>query len=252
MRTCTRLALLTAALLVGLAGVPSRTSAAPSGSIYEFTITPLGSDTQSWPTINFEGPYFYFLLRNQAAVPDSFHMAVQNLTQPTWFPQVCLRAVCYPDSTTIRLNGFAADTVGVDIVPFSDGLGEADFLINSVGDPSQSAMFHIRLFAGTAAVDVTPLPTAASLQLAPSFPNPVRDQARIGFVLPRADRVSLRVYDVMGRQVATLVDQSLSAGAHSVSWTGDLAGGRRAPAGTYFYRLETPEGALSRRLVLLR
>ena len=259
MRIRTGLALLTACLLVGLTGAPTPSAASTGdtngalGGSFEYSIRPLGSDTQSWPTINFLGPYFYFLLRNEASVPDSFSLALQNVTQPTWFPQVCLRAVCFPDSAKVGLNGFAFDTVGVNLVPFTNGLGEADFRVSSVGDPSLFSVFHIRLFAGTAAVDVTPLSGGiASLQLAPSFPNPAQNSARIGFVLPRADRVSLRLFDVMGRQVATLVDGSLPAGAHSVVWSGEFGGGRPAPAGTYFYRLETPEGALSRRLVLLR
>lgn len=239
-------------LFAALAMCPTRTAATPAG-LFEFTLVPLGSDTQSWPTINLAGPYFYFRLTNEAAVADSFHMAVENLTQPGWFPQVCLRQICFPTSATIRVNGFASDSVGVNIIPFFDGLGEADFRVTSVGDPSLTSVFHVRLYAGTAAVGADPLARGpVSLQLSPSFPNPVRQSARIAFVLPQRDQVSLRLYDVMGRQVATLVDASLPAGPHSVEWHGLLAGGRAAAAGTYYYRLETSDGALSRRLVLLR
>ncbi len=235
-----------------LAMSPTRTTASPAG-LYEYSIVPLGSDTQSWPTIDLSGPYFYFLLTNQSALPDSFDLAVENLTQPGWFPQVCLRQTCFPTSTTIRLNAFVADTVGVNIIPFFDGFGEADFRVTSVGDPGLTSVFHVRLYAGTAATGADPLAAApARLQLSQSFPNPVRSSARIAFVLPARERVSLKLYDVMGRQVATLVDDSLPAGPHTVEWSGLLNGGRSAAAGTYYYRLETPDGALSRRLVLLK
>lgn len=239
-------------LFAALTMCPTRSAAAPTG-LFEYSIVPLGSDTQSWPTINLSGPYFYFLLTNDSAVPDSFDLAVENLTQPGWFPQVCLRQSCFPTSTTIRLNAHVTDSVGVNIIPFFDGLGEADFRVTSVGDPSLTSVFHVRLYAGTAAVGTDPFVSApATLQLSPSFPNPVRSTARIAFVLPSREQVSLKLYDVMGRQVATLVDDSLPAGPHTVEWNGLLAGGRSAAAGTYYYRLATPEGALSRRLVLLR
>ncbi len=242
-------ALLSATLTCLLASGPAPSTA----GTFDFSIVALGSDTQSWPTINFEGPYFYYLLTNEAAVADSFDLAIENLTEPGWFPQVCLRQICYPVSARIRLEATTADSVGVNIVPFFDGFAEADFRVTSVGDPSQSVLFHVRLYAGTSAVGVGSVPVAATqIQLSPSYPNPVRESARIGFVLPQRDHVSLRLYDVMGRQVATLVDGSLPSGAHSVEWDGTLAGGRTASSGTYFYRLETPRGSLSRRLVLLR
>lgn len=249
MRHGIRAALAGAAVLI-LATATTPTSAAGT---YGYTITPLTSLTQSWPTIDFLGPYFYFLLHNEAAVQDSMRLSIQNLTEPAWFPQVCLRSTCFPDSAVIPFGPGATDTVGVNIVPFFDGSCQADFRVVSTGDPGIVRVFHITLYAGTAAVDVRPVPQAvATLQLAPSFPNPVRSDARIGFVLPAAAHVTLRLYDVMGRQVATLVDGSMAAGPHTAEWNGTLAGGRSAPAGTYFYRLETAQGALSRRLVLIR
>ena len=72
-------------------------------------------------------------------------------------------------------------------------------------------------------------------RLAPVYPNPVRRVTRVPFVLDRSSRVTLAVYDVLGRRVATLVaDRRMTAGAHRVRWRAE-----GVPSGTYFARLET-------------
>jgi len=57
------------------------------------------------------------------------------------------------------------------------------------------------------------------------------------FAIAKAARVKLVVEDVAGRRVATLIDQSLTAGNHEVLWEGRVDDGKEAAAGVYFYRL---------------
>jgi hypothetical protein len=225
----------------------------PARGAFSYTIEPISPLTQSWPVINGEAPYFNFLLTNTSAQPDSFRLRILNLQAPAnWFPQVCLRSICFPDSAKLLFAAGASDTVGVNIVPFSDGIGDADFVVTSVGDPLLESTFHVRLFAGAAAVGAGTVPAAQVLRLAQSFPNPAVGEAHIAFALPRAERATLRVFDVSGRLVATLLDATLAAGPHAVQWHGELGNGRQAPSGSYFYRLDTPSGALTRSLVLIR
>jgi hypothetical protein len=244
-----------ACLLSVVLAVPvARGSGAVSSAqgTFSYTITPLTSQTQSWPEIDFQAPYFYYYLTNTSAQPDSFRMRVVNSTEPDWFEQVCVRQVCFPDSGKVKLNAFASDTIGVNIVPLFDGVGEADFIVNSVGDPSLSNTFHVMLFAGTFAVSANSVPREPSLRLAQNFPNPALGGTRIPFALPRSERVTLRIFDAAGRVVVTLVDRTLAAGTHSVEWDGYVAPGRRAPGGVYFYRLESKSGSRSKRMILLR
>lgn len=73
-----------------------------------------------------------------------------------------------------------------------------------------------------------------------SRPNPFRSGTTIGFDLPRPGPVRLRVFDLRGRLVRTLVDESLAAGSYSLPWAGDDRSARPVAPGIYFYRLETP------------
>ena len=83
-------------------------------------------------------------------------------------------------------------------------------------------------------------------------PNPFNPSTTIVFRLPDNQKVSLRVYDIAGRRVATLVDGILGAGEHRVQWNGRDAMGRRVSSGSYFYELRTPAHRATRTMVLLK
>ena len=85
-----------------------------------------------------------------------------------------------------------------------------------------------------------------------NYPNPFRDQTMIHFTLSEASEVTVSVYDVMGRQVATLVNQSLTAGSHEMQWNGRSSSGQPLSSGVYFYRIEAGEYSQTRRMTIVR
>ncbi len=99
----------------------------------------------------------------------------------------------------------------------------------------------------------TVLPPKGSVpELASVAPNPFSDVTGISFTLPHMMNASVRVYDISGRLVRTLVSGRLESGTHTVSWDGTDMSGHRMPSGVYVIRLETAEGAFSRNVVLTR
>ncbi len=101
-------------------------------------------------------------------------------------------------------------------------------------------------------VDVGPAALPAAYRLRPAAPNPFRDRTTIAFDLPSAGHVSLMVYDLLGRRVATLATEPLPAGTHVRRWDGKGDGGSLAPAGVYFCRLRSAAFAETRGILLLR
>jgi carboxypeptidase family protein/flagellar hook capping protein FlgD len=81
------------------------------------------------------------------------------------------------------------------------------------------------------------LPTA--LNLSQNYPNPFNPMTTIQFSLPRAEHVSLRIYNAQGRLVKTLVNGVLPVGLHDAIWVADDDTGRPVASGIYLYRLET-------------
>lgn len=94
------------------------------------------------------------------------------------------------------------------------------------------------------------LPQAPAMH--PAFPNPFSRAAGIQYDLPEASPVRLRVYDLRGRLVRTLVDAAKSPGEHRAFWNGRDDRGDQAQNGVYFFRLETPGRVTARKAVLLR
>ena len=86
-----------------------------------------------------------------------------------------------------------------------------------------------------------------SYSLAQNYPNPFNPTTSISFSLGKADHATLTIFDVLGRQVATLVDGNLAAGNHVEQW--DAHG---FASGVYVYRLTTGDVVQTKKLVLLR
>jgi hypothetical protein len=86
-----------------------------------------------------------------------------------------------------------------------------------------------------------------SFILEQNYPNPFNPTTTIAYTLPAASEVSLVVYDLLGRAVATLVEARQEAGRHEAAFD---AG--RLPSGVYVYRLRARSFTATRRLVVLK
>lgn len=85
---------------------------------------------------------------------------------------------------------------------------------------------------------VPPLGGRAPTGLRGALPNPFHDVTALEFTLARPERISLTIYDVMGREASVLAhDQAFPAGVHRLDWNGRREGGAPLGAGLYFARL---------------
>ena len=85
-----------------------------------------------------------------------------------------------------------------------------------------------------------------------NYPNPFNPTSTIRYDLPQGSAVSLVVYDIIGREVVRLVDQSIESGYHQAIWDSRDKYGREVPTGIYIARLVTPEYTKSIKMVLLK
>jgi hypothetical protein len=86
-----------------------------------------------------------------------------------------------------------------------------------------------------------------SVWLSQNYPNPFNPKTKIGFRLQVAGFTTLKVYDIFGREVATLVNEKLQAGEHAVEWNAE-----KLSSGIYFYRITTESSIITRKAVLIR
>ncbi len=117
------------------------------------------------------------------------------------------------------------------------------------GAAGQDILF---LYESNPTVAVEPgMSSSRSVELGPSYPNPTFRLSRVEYSLPTSGPASLRLFDVTGREVRTLVNGNVEAGRHEAIWDGRDGQGRQVPAGAYFYELNAGGQKASRRVVRL-
>jgi photosystem II stability/assembly factor-like uncharacterized protein len=85
------------------------------------------------------------------------------------------------------------------------------------------------------------------LSLSQNYPNPFNPSTVIAYQLPTNNFVTLKIFDVLGREIASLVNERQTAGSHSVTFSAN-----GLPSGVYFYRLQAGNYTETRKLVLLK
>ena len=111
------------------------------------------------------------------------------------------------------------------------------------------ATLTVTAVATDVSLEVSPL----AFQLAVPRPNPFGSVTAIDFAVPTGGAaVRIVVFDVTGRLVRTLVNETRPAGRHSVSWDGRDSGGQRAASGIYFYRMDAGGFSQVQKVTLLK
>jgi len=89
--------------------------------------------------------------------------------------------------------------------------------------------------------------TELSITLNQNYPNPFNPSTQIAFSINTSSQVKLDVFDILGKRVAALVNRKLAAGEHSIQFNA-----ANLPSGVYLYRLTTPSGILSKKMLLIK
>lgn len=159
-----------------------------------------------------------------------------------------------PMSGTVA-GGGSAD---LDVTFNSTGLLDGTYLktvrlhTNDTDEPTVDVLASLTVSAGAVSVAGLDLPPAA-FGLAHPRPNPFGAQTTLQYAVPESGTaVRIDVFDVVGRRVRTLVNETLAAGRYTVSWDGRVAGGQRAASGVYFFRMESGEFSQVRKATILK
>lgn len=134
------------------------------------------------------------------------------------------------------------------VVPNSDGSWPTAWAFpQETFEPEQTALPFEENPALATGIETVEGEVPTRISLSQNFPNPFNPSTTFEYTLDRTMEVKVRVYDVLGRVVATLVDGVQPAATYRVTFdAGDLA------SGLYLYRLETPNQVITRRMVLLK
>jgi len=104
-------------------------------------------------------------------------------------------------------------------------------------------------FTGVAGRKSEPVGDFGLLQ---NYPNPFNPATTIAFHLPVAGRVEVKIFDIFGREVATLLEEVRNTGQHTVTWEGKNANGQAVASGVYLAVVKFQRTTLSRKMLLVR
>lgn len=116
---------------------------------------------------------------------------------------------------------------------------------NTAGDVLRADAIMLVPIISSTVNSESPLPLRYALEQ--NYPNPFNPSTTITFQLPASSRVELRVYDMLGREVATLVNEQLQAGTHKRLFIAD-----RLASGVYLYRLQAESFSSVKKMIILK
>ena len=145
----------------------------------------------------------------------------QELTFTVYFTPV--QNISYAEAITITSNDPANDEIFVNVNGVGEGVNTAD---NNV------------------------LPVVTKLQ--GNFPNPFNPETTVKYAVKESGKIKLKIFNIKGQLVKTLVNQEVKAGYHSIVWDGTDNFGTDVATGIYMYRLETKTYNQTKKMMLMK
>lgn len=118
----------------------------------------------------------------------------------------------------------------------------------TVSNYSQTATFVAPNVTGVEKLDMIP----EKFDVAQNYPNPFNPSTIIRYSIPEATFVSIKVYNMLGQEVVTLLNKEMKSGVYNVTWQGKDNYGNKVSSGTYLYRVIAGKNILSKKMVLLK
>lgn len=166
------------------------------------------------------------------------------------------------DSTFVFFHSRDGGTTWSEVVPDTDELiaGVTSIAVVDTGDSDVRTF----VFIGTAGDGVwlyrpdlvtgveheIPLPDQFTLHQ--NYPNPFNPTTTIKFDLPKTERVTLKIYNILSQEIRTLVDETMAAGNHQMIWDGKNDKQQMVSSGVYIYHLKAGEFSASHKMVFLQ
>ena len=138
---------------------------------------------------------------------------------------------CYQRLATGFPHGIVASDFDLD--------GKTDLAIVSTTSFAHDSLFVLYNFGNVTGIGDEPSSqTPTTFSLSQNYPNPFNPSTRIEYALPVQSHVSVKIYNLLGQEVASLVDEEQLRGHHAVEWNGRSPSGFPVSSGVYFYRIQ--------------
>ncbi|MDT8323966.1 MAG: T9SS type A sorting domain-containing protein [Bacteroidota bacterium] len=176
-----------------------------------------------------------------------------------WMTQICFFQNCFQPNQDQIDGVFPVDGVEKLDITFMSGTTAGRFCVEvTLTNLDNTSEKEVMTFCAAAGLTSTSgsAPAAGSLAMSQNYPNPFsvskNANTTVSWYMPSAGNVSLKVYNLLGKEVRTLVSETRSMGRSTISWNGRDNNNRLVAPGVYIYKLNTNTQSLTRRLLITR
>jgi choice-of-anchor B domain-containing protein len=195
----------------------------------------------------FEHAYLQFTSLHILETDHDFGYVQVSTDQQNWTTLATVTGVWEIENVVVNLDSYLGnDQVYLRFLMTSDSLNEyigwfiddVHLVLNqeyvAIADPGEGALIP------------------ATVQLYPAHPNPFNPSTVIRYAVPKTGKITVTIYDLLGRPVANLVDAVQAKGRHAVRWNGLDESRRKVPSGVYLVVLQAGETVKTQKITLLR
>lgn len=146
------------------------------------------------------------------------------------------------------------------IIPGAGTSGEAHTYSYTDQDVQSGKTYYYKLadvdfagnmkFHGPISVTMEAIPTSYSLEQ--NYPNPFNPETNIEYQLPKSCHVLIKIYNTVGQEIKTLIDEKREAGFYQISWDGKDNSGKKVGTGIYIYQLKAEEFVAVKKMVMIQ
>ena len=187
------------------------------------------------------------------AVSQNSYLRTENNLPANWTSALCFDVNCYPpftDSVATTEPLAPGDTVEASVHFTPDattpGTGYVQVQIGTFHNPGERTTINFTASTQPSAVDNENY-QLNDFKVYQNYPNPFNPSTTISYVIPRRSNVSLKIYNVTGKEVASLVNEVKEAGSYSVNFNAE-----KLSSGVYFYKITADKFSSARKMILIK
>ncbi|GEM_PF-3170143 len=193
--------------------------------------------------------YFYYPIPTKKYIRDWFVVYESDSLDNN--KEIMIELPIYLGSAGGKNN--LSNMIGDDIKPYVALLGDTVAVIWEHIEDGESQIYWARApFKAHTGIDENFISSPAEFALRQNYPNPFNPSTTIEFYAPRAAKATLRVFDINGRNIKTLISSEIHRGLNRIVWNGKNENGTESATGIYFYVLKYGHKSLSKKMLLLR
>jgi hypothetical protein len=166
------------------------------------------------------------------------------------------------DNTISRLDELyiiETDSIGGPLLTWAFAFGGQPSVVNPVAGDEYAfktlkpfTFEDVFEFSNVTSIDPFASNTPEGFKLYQNYPNPFNPITTIRYNLPKRAKVSIKIYDILGREVYTLLNRIQKSGLHSAIWDGRNKSGNFVSSGVYIYQIQTGAWSQSRKMLLMK